>query len=181
MEITVRLLNDDVIWVKPNMVNLNMKKQNNSLERQPILTEIAMLCWNLPSNPKHQGSLKKTMSFSEGNQLFASDFHANLDETNTFIWFNLQRNGTGKGNLTSRALLQKASSYKCQFSTKVSASSRLVSQVYMMAGQNIKKKYLMCLISIKILKQHGKPNSIDIWNKENQKLYHTCSNKYSLF
>ena len=38
-------------------------------------------------------------------------------------------------------------------------SSRLVSQVHMMAGQNVKKKYLMCQIPIKMLKQHATPNS----------------------
>ena len=31
----------------------------------------------------------------KGNKLFAGDFHANLDETNADIWFNLQRDGTG--------------------------------------------------------------------------------------
>ena len=36
---------------------------------------------------------------------------------------------------------------------------RVVSQVYMMAGQNVKKKYLMCQIPIKMLKQHATPNS----------------------
>ena len=61
--------------------------------------------------------------------------------------------------LTSRILLQKVCSYKCQFCTKVCAPSRLVSQVYMIAEQNIKKKYLMCQIPIKILKQHAIPNS----------------------
>ena len=61
--------------------------------------------------------------------------------------------------LTSRILLQKVCSYKCQFCTKVCASSRLVSQVHMIAGQNIKKKYLMCQIPIKMLKQHAIPNS----------------------
>ena len=35
----------------------------------------------------------------------------------------------------------------------------LVSQVHMMAGQNVKKKYLMCQIPIKMLKQHATPNS----------------------
>ena len=29
----------------------------------------------------------------------------------------------------------------------------------MMVGQNVKKKYLMCKIPIKMLKQHGNPNS----------------------
>ena len=62
--------------------------------------------------------------------------------------------------LTSRILLQKVCSYKCQFCTKVCASSRLVSQVHIMAGQNIKKNYLMCEIPIKMLKQHAIPNSV---------------------
>ena len=61
--------------------------------------------------------------------------------------------------LTSRILLQNVFSYKCQFCTKVCVSSRLISQIHMMAGQNIKKKYLMCQIPIKMLKQHVIPNS----------------------
>ena len=36
---------------------------------------------------------------------------------------------------------------------------RLVPQVHMMAGQNVKKKYLMCQIPIKMLKQYATPNS----------------------
>ena len=35
----------------------------------------------------------------------------------------------------------------------------LVSQVHMMAGQNVKKKYLMCQILIKMLKQEATPNT----------------------
>ena len=54
--------------------------------------------------------------------------------------------------------LTARSSYKCRFCTKVCASLRLVSQVHMIVGQNIKKK-LMCQISIKMLKQHAIPNS----------------------
>ena len=61
--------------------------------------------------------------------------------------------------LTPRILLQKVCSYKYQFCTKACASSRLVSQAHMMAKQNIKKKYLMCQISIKMVKQHAIPNS----------------------
>ena len=38
-------------------------------------------------------------------------------------------------------------------------SSMLVSQVHMMTGQNVKKKYLMCQISMKILKQEATRNS----------------------
>ena len=61
--------------------------------------------------------------------------------------------------LTSRIPLQKASSYKYQFWTKVCVSSRLVSQVSVMARQNINEKYLICQIPIKILKQYAIPNS----------------------
>ena len=34
-----------------------------------------------------------------------------------------------------------------------------LSQVHMIAGQNVKKKYLMCQIPIKMLKQEATPNS----------------------
>ena len=61
--------------------------------------------------------------------------------------------------LALRILLQNFCSYKCQFFTKVCASSRLVSQVHMIAGQNIKKKYLMCQIPIKMLTQLAIQNS----------------------
>ena len=61
--------------------------------------------------------------------------------------------------LTPKILLQKVCSYKYQLCTKVCASSRLVSQVHMMARQNRKKKYLMCQIPIKMVKQHAIPNS----------------------
>ena len=61
--------------------------------------------------------------------------------------------------LTSRIVLKKVCSSKCQFYTKICATSRLVCQVHMMAGQNIKKKYLMCQIPIKMLKQLAIPNS----------------------
>ena len=71
------------------------------------------------------------MAFSEGNQLFAGDVRTNLDETNAdMVQFTKKWNW--KDFLTSRILLQKACSYKCQFCTKVCASSRLaelISQV----------------------------------------------------
>ena len=62
---------------------------------------------------------------------------------------------------TSRRLLLKICSYKCQFSTpKYERFPRLVSQVHMMAGQNkCKEKYLMCQVPIKMFKQHATPNS----------------------
>ena len=52
--------------------------------------------------------------------------------------------------LTSRILLQLQMSVLHQC-----ASSRLVSQVHKIAGQNIKKKYLMCQIPIKMLTQNA--------------------------
>ena len=86
--------------------------------------------------------------------------------------------------LTSRILLQKVCSYKYQFCTKVCVSSRLISHVHMMAGQNIKKKYLMCQIPIKMLKQHAIRNSslhnLKIYSskacrKSSQKRLYVCS------
>ena len=80
----------------------------------------------------------------------------------TLIWFNLQRDGTRNGlsnikktfaeslQLQMSVLHQRMSNFQ---------SSMLVSQVHMMAGQNVKKKYLMCQIPIKMLKQEATPNS----------------------
>ena len=79
--------------------------------------------------------------------------------------------------LTSRKPFQKVCSYECQFCTKVCAYSSLVFQVHMMAGQNIKKKYLMCQSPIKMWKQHAIPNSNlhdlkkDLFTKRLQKNY----------
>ena len=61
--------------------------------------------------------------------------------------------------LTPRILLQKVCSCQYQFCAKVCTSSRLVSQVHMMARQNRKKKYLMCQIPIEMVKQHAISNS----------------------
>ena len=63
-------------------LNHSHKKRKDSLETRVVLIEISMLCWHLPSGPKHWGSLQKNMTFPEGNKLFASNFRANLDETN---------------------------------------------------------------------------------------------------
>ena len=61
----------------------------------------------------------------------------------TLIWFNLQRHGTGNG-LSNVNLHQSLRILKAGLSSSYDV----------MAGQNIKKKYLMCQISIKMLKQH---------------------------
>ena len=64
--------------------------------------------------------------------------------------------------LTLRRLLQKVSA------TNVSSAPTYehfpvfnagLSQVHMVAGQNVKKKNLMCQIPIKMLKQEATPNS----------------------
>ena len=78
------------------------------------------------------------------------------------IWFSLQRDGTGNGlsNIkdTFAESLQLQMSVLYQ-SMSIFQSPRLVSQVDMMTGQNVKKKYLICQIPIKMLKHHAIPNS----------------------
>ena len=76
----------------------------------------------------------------------------------TLIWFNLQRDETGNGLYNIKDTFVE----RLQLLMSVLHQSmyvHLVSQVHMMAGQNIKKKYLMCQIPIKMLKQHAIPNS----------------------
>ena len=81
----------------------------------------------------------------------------------TLIWFNLQRDGTSNGlsnikeTFAERLQLQMSVLHQRM---SIFQSSMLVSQVHMMAGQNVKKKYLMCQIPIKILKQEATQNSI---------------------
>ena len=80
----------------------------------------------------------------------------------TLVWFNLQRDGTRNGLPNIKETF--AESLQLQMSVlhqrmSIFQSSMLVSQVHMMAGQNVKKKYLMCQIPIKMLKQHATPNS----------------------
>ena len=80
----------------------------------------------------------------------------------TLIWFNLQRDGTRNGLSNIKETF--AESLQLQMSVlhqrmSIFQSSMLVSQVHMMAGQNVKKKYLMCQIPIKMLKQEATQNS----------------------
>ena len=47
----------------------SLLQETDSLETLAVLTEIFMLCWNLPSGPKHRGWLqKKNIAFPEGNK-----------------------------------------------------------------------------------------------------------------
>ena len=80
----------------------------------------------------------------------------------TLIWLNLQRDGTRNGLSNIKETF--AENLQLQMSVlhqrrSIFQSSILVSQVHMMVGQNVKKKYLMCQIPIKMLKQEATPNS----------------------
>ena len=76
--------------------------------------------------------------------------------------FYLQKDGTRNG--LSNIKESFAESLQLQMSVlheRMSnfQSSMLVSQVHMMARQDVKKKYLMCQIPIKMLKQEATPSS----------------------
>ena len=112
--------------------------------------------------PKPPGmASKKNIAFPEGNKLFAGDFVL-IWIKQMPIWFNLERDGTRNGLSNIKETF--AESLQLQMSVlhqrmSIFQSSMLVSQVLMMAGQNVKKKYLMCQIPIKMLKQEATPNS----------------------
>ena len=73
----------------------------------------------------------------KGNKLFAGDFRDNLDETNTdMVQFTKRWNWNGLSNVNLHQSL-------CIFKTGLSNSYDV------MAGRNIKKKYLMCQITSK--------------------------------
>ena len=61
--------------------------------------------------------------------------------------------------LTSRRLCRKFTATNVSSAPKYVILPRLVSQVHMMAGQNVKTKYLIYQIPIKMLKQRATPNS----------------------
>ena len=61
--------------------------------------------------------------------------------------------------LISRRLCRKFTDTNDNSAPKYVILPRLVSQVHVMAGKNVKEKYLMCQIPIKILKQRAFPNS----------------------
>ena len=89
------------------------------------------------------------------------------------LWFNLQRDGTGNELSNTKDTfaesLQPQMSVLCQRICifKTSGLSWWLSLIVnMMAGQDIKKKYL-CQIPIKVLKQHSIPNS----SSRNLKIY----------
>ena len=110
------------------------KKRKDGLKTRAVLIEISVICWNWPSGPKRRGLLQKYMAFSEGTSYLQVIFVL-IWIKQTLIWFILKEMEVEMDCLTSRILLQKACNYKCQFCTKVCASSRLISQIYMVTGQ----------------------------------------------
>ena len=121
-----------------------------------------MLCWNYRAAQNTGDHFKKKKKKLKGIICLHVIFVLILMKQ-TLIWFNLQRDGTGNGlfnikdTFAESLQLQKMSVLHQRIC--IFRSSRLVSQVHMMAGQNIKKNYLMCHIPIKMLKQHVIPNS----------------------
>ena len=117
---------------------------------------------NFTERPKTPGmTSKKTLLSLKGIKLFPGDFVL-IWMKETLIWFNLQRDGTRNGLSNIKETLAESPQLQISVlhqSMSIFQSSRLVSQVDMMAGQNVKKKYLMCQIPIKMLKQHATPNS----------------------
>ena len=81
------------------------------------------------------------------------------------IWFSLQRDETENGLPNIKGTFAESLQCKCQQMSvlhqimSIFQSSRLVSQFHMMAGQNVKKKYLICQIPIKMSKQEATLNS----------------------
>ena len=108
--------------------------------------------------PKIPGmTLKKNIAFPEGNKLFAGDLVL-IWMKQMLIWFKLQRDGLSNIKETFTESFQLQISVLHQ-RMSIFQSSRLVSQVHMMVWENVKKKYLMCQIPIKMLKQHATPYS----------------------
>ena len=135
------------------------KKRKDSLEARAVLIEISVLCWNLPSGPKHWGSVRKNIVFPKGNKLFAGDLRANLDETNAgMVQFTKRGTGNGLPNIkdTFAESLQQQMSVLHESMCIFKAG---LSDVHVIAGQNIKKKCLICQILIKILIQYAISNS----------------------
>ena len=75
------------------------------------------------------------------------------------VWFNLQKDGTGNGLSNIKETCRKFAATNVSSAPKYEHLPKLVSQVHIMAGQNVKKKYLMCPIQSKCSKQHANPNS----------------------
>ena len=96
-------------------------------------------------------NFKKNIVFPKGNEQFAVDFVL-IWMKQMLIWFSLQRYGTRNGLSNIKETCRKCAATNASSAPKYEHLPRLVSQVHVMAGQNVKKKYLMCQIPIKMLK-----------------------------
>ena len=126
-----------------------------------------MLCWNLPSGPKHRIWLqKKTVLSLKGISSLSGEFVL-IWMKQRLIWFNIQRDGTRNG------LSNIKETFAENLQLKISSSLRQSMSIFQEAGLsnsydciwwlgkiNVKKRYLMCQIPIKMLKQRATPNSV---------------------
>ena len=103
---------------------------------------------------------KKSSAFREGNKQFCRWFCVNLDEKR-LIWFNLQRYGTRNGLPNIKETFAENFLLKMSVScTKVWAFSKAgqsSSYIWWLGKKNVKKKYLVCQIPIKMLKKYATP------------------------
>ena len=103
-----------------------------------------MLCWNLPSDPKHRGLLQKNIAFFEGKKLFAGDFPAKLDKTNAdMAQFTKRWTGNGLSNIKDTIAESLQRQISILYQSKVNLQGWSLKFIWVMAGQNVKKKYLM--------------------------------------
>ena len=131
-----------------------------SLETRAVLIEIFMLCWNLPSGPKHHGWLKKNSAFPEGDKQFCWWFRANLSKAKADMVQIYKEMELEMDCLTSRRLSQKFAAKNVSFlhqSLSIFQGWSLTF-TWWLGKINVQKKYLMCQIQIKMLKQHATPN-----------------------
>ena len=84
---------------------------------------------------------KNNITFPEGNKQFAGDFVL-IWAKQRLIWLNLQRDEIEMDSLTSGDFCRKFVATNVSSAPKYEHLPRLVSQVHMMAEQNVKKKYL---------------------------------------
>ena len=119
-----------------------------------------MLCWNLPSGPKHHGWLQKKSVLSlEGMSSFAGDFVL-IWMKQRLILFSLQSDGTRNWLSNIKETFAENLQLKISIlSTKVWAFWSLKFIWWLGKKKNVKKKYLMCQTPIKMVKQHATPNS----------------------
>ena len=126
MENRTRWKSQSVLWkIKKPVWKHSHKKRKDSLETRVVFMEISMLSWNLPNVPKHWGSLLKKHGFLWRKSAICRWFSCSSGWNERWYASIYKELELEMDSLTSRILLQKASSYNYQFCTKVSVSLRL--------------------------------------------------------